>query len=641
MPDHPAMSAPALFTATLDWTDPNTPRSVPGGVALRCGTVAETEAVTLTLTAHQLPARWRGQLRFVLMSTAFGLGHSVLAAWAAWLADPHRPAHLHLLAMDLHPVQAHDLLQAHAQGPWAAQARALAQAWPPATPGWHRLPLADGLDLTLAWGDPAHTLGQWQAQVDAFCLLPPLPPAPKLLALPASHSPLRHLQRMAAPGATVASPAADEGLCATLRQAGFVLTPADHGLRGHFSPRAPLAHRAAPGRQALAPSARSALVLGAGLAGAACAAALRRAGLQVEVIDGAAAPAQGASGNPGGLFHATLHPDDGPHARWNRAAALHLARALPGLQLPWQHTGLLRLAPEAAADELQALAQRLGLPADYVQALSAEAAQARSGTAATAPGWWYPQGGALPPAELVAAWLKGVNVRCGQPVSRVAPSARGWGVWQGLTLIAEAELLVLACGAQLPALLAPLDAELAAQLTPQRGQLSLLTAAQAQLGHYPAVPVAAGGYVLPLPGGGLCVGATSTAHDPDTSLREADHAANLRHWHRWCGAPEGVQAHGGRVAWRLLAPDRLPLLGGLIDPDQVPGPRATQADAWPRRPGLVLCGGFASRGITWSALAGEVVAALALGSPSPVERSLLDAVDPVRFRVRRHRASKP
>ncbi len=635
------MPSPALYAATLDWTDPEAPRTVPGGVALPCGAAAEAEAVATALAAHQLPARWRGLPRFVLMSTAFGLGHSVLAAWAAWAADPQRPAQLHLLAMDLHPVQAHDLLQAHAQGPWRALAQALAQAWPPATPGWHRLKLAEGLDLTLAWGDPVHTLGQWQAQVDAFCLTAPLPPAPDVLSLPARQSPLRHLQRLAAPGATVASPIAGEDLCAVLRQSGFVLTPAAAGLQARFSPRASLARRTPPGRQALAPGARSAVVLGAGLAGAACAAALRRAGLQVQVIDGAAAPAQGASGNPGGLFHATLHPDDGPHARWNRAAALHLARVLPGLQLPWRHTGLLRLAPEATADELQALAQRLGLPADYVQALSADAAQVRGGTTEATPGWWYPQGGALPPAALVAAWLDGVTMHCGQAVSHVAPHAGGWGVWQGQTLVAEAELLVLACGAQLPALLAPLDAELGAQLTPQRGQLSLLTAEQAQLGRYPAVPVAAGGYVLPLPGGGLCVGATSTAHDPDPALREADHAANLRHWQRWCGAPEGVQATSGRVAWRLLAPDRLPLLGGLVDPDQAPGPRATQADAWPRRPGLVLCGGFASRGITWSALAGEVVAALALGSPSPVERSLLDAVDPVRFRVRRHRASKP
>jgi tRNA 5-methylaminomethyl-2-thiouridine biosynthesis bifunctional protein len=226
-------------------------------------------------------------------------------------------------------------------------------------------------------------------------------------------------------------------------------------------------------------------------------------------------------------------------------------------------------------------------------------------------------------------------------VSHVAPAATGWGAWHDEECVAQADLMVLACGAQLPTLLAPWDAELASLLTTQRGQLSVLSPQQAALALQPNAPVAAGGYVLPLPDGSLCVGATSHAHDLDPSLRDADHASNLRHWQRWCGGPPDVQATAGRVSWRSLAPDRLPLVGTVLDARHPPKHRATQADAWPRLPGLVVCGGMASRGITWSGLAGEVVAALALGHPSPVERSLLDAIDPVRFAVRRVRSARP
>ena len=63
------------------------------------------------------------------------------------------------------------------------------------------------------------------------------------------------------------------------------------------------------------------VVIGAGLAGAACALGLSMAGVPTLVLDRAAQPAQGASGNPAGLFHGVLHPEDGAHARLGRAAA--------------------------------------------------------------------------------------------------------------------------------------------------------------------------------------------------------------------------------------------------------------------------------------------------------------------------------
>ncbi|MFX7922744.1 hypothetical protein ABTK16_20580, partial [Acinetobacter baumannii] len=64
---------------------------------------------------------------------------------------------------------------------------------------------------------------------------------------------------------------------------------------------------------------------------------------------------------------------------------------------------------------------------------------------------------------------------------------------------------------------------------------------------------------------------------------------------------------------------------------------ADQLRLQPRLPGLLLCTGFASRGISWAALAGQLVAAQALGLPCPVEADLLDAVDPLRLALRQRR----
>jgi tRNA 5-methylaminomethyl-2-thiouridine biosynthesis bifunctional protein len=43
-------------------------------------------------------------------------------------------------------------------------------------------------------------------------------------------------------------------------------------------------------------------------------------------------------------------------------------------------------------------------------------------------------------------------------------------------------------------------------------------------------------------------------------------------------------------------------------------------------PGLWLACAYGSRGLTWSALAGDVVAATLNGEPLPVERDLLGAI---------------
>jgi tRNA 5-methylaminomethyl-2-thiouridine biosynthesis bifunctional protein len=44
-----------------------------------------------------------------------------------------------------------------------------------------------------------------------------------------------------------------------------------------------------------------------------------------------------------------------------------------------------------------------------------------------------------------------------------------------------------------------------------------------------------------------------------------------------------------------------------------------------------------SRGIAWCSLGARVVAALASGAPTPLEASLLDAIDPARFASREAR----
>jgi len=635
------MKSEPLVPAHIDFSD----AAAPGAPAFndvyhsRAGALAQARHVFLG--GNQLPQRWAGRARFVILETGFGLGNNFLATWNAWRQDPARCERLVFVSIEKHPLLRADLQRAHADSALHELAAQLVDAWPPLTPGLHALSFEDGrVQLLLALGDVHRWTRELVAdEVDAF-YLDGFNPASNP-AMWDSHV-LKALARRAAAGATAASwsvaPLVREGLAAAgfdvKRERGFANKGGMAVARHHPQHR----HQRPAGREPLAPVAKQALILGAGLAGAACAWALAQQGIQCTVLDARSGPAQAASGNPAGLFHGTLNPDDGLHARFNRAAALATERALRSLPaLPWLQQGLLRLESARELPQMQALLARLALPADYVQALSAEAAGAASGLSLQQPAWFYPGGGALPPAALVAALLQAASAKqrfgC-----RVASLRREADQWQALddagVALAEAPLIILAGGHEGQRLLQDLAPDLpqGLPLLRQRGQLSHLSATAG-----PRLPVAGLGYAVADRAGGLWVGATSDDEDMEPQLRACDQQKNLEQWARLSGTAMQEHPLAGRVGWRLATPDRLPLVGGL----PLPGyeGRTDQPRLIPRLPGLAVCTAFGSRGITWAVLCGQVLAAQVTGAPSPLEAGLLDAIDPARFAVRARRIS--
>ena len=617
----------AVTPAQVDFSDPAAPAAPAYGDVYHARDGALPQARHVFLGGNGLPGRWQGRRHFVVLETGFGLGNNFLATWQAWREDPQRCERLVFVSVEKHPLHARDLARAHAASPLPALAAQLLTQWPPLTSGLHRLAFEGGqVELLLGLGDAQELLRALVLQADAFYLDGFAP----------SRNPqmwdawlLKNLARLATPGATVATWSISRPMRKALAAQGFEVNLAPGFASKPEMTVARYAPRHTPqrpaGREPLAPRARRAIVLGAGLAGAGCALALAREGVACTVVDAAGAPAQRSSGNPAGLFHGTVNPDDGPHARFNRAAALATQARVAELGLPHQR-GLLRLETRLATAAMQGA---LG----YVEPLAADAASALAGTRLAQPAWFYPGGGALSPGAYVAAMLEasGATLRLDTPVAALAPEGEGWAlVGAGGEVLARAPLVVLAGGHGQLGLLAALDAGLGGDLVVQRGQISHLPRAP----WCPAVPIAGDGYAIADGQGGLWCGATAQDGDLDARLREADQAANLARYAHLAGLDAPPQAPlAGRVGWRLLTPDRLPLIGGLA----AAGPRAEQLRLQPRVPGLVVCTAFGSRGIGWAALAGQLVASLALGTPRPLEADLLDAVDPLRFASRRAR----
>ncbi len=715
------------------------------------------------------PALWSGKADFCVLDTGGETqaapaelsaedqaGHETLGLtgflrlWNRWRRDPGRRTRLHVLLLFEGAAQCAAAWRQAATAAVGLDADLLPQlqaVWPPLTPNLHPLDLDGGrVQLTLGLGPLPKLLPRLRLHADVVYLagaaaLGPVPAA----ALPTTPHPAQRLRmlkavaRLSTAGALAWGARSSPALLAELRTAGFHQQhphPAGQ-VWARYEPHARSQRWAAwpPAMQAPAVSAatppRTALVIGAGVAGAAAAQALVLQGLAVTVLDRHARPAAETSGNPAALFHGTVNPDDGLYARLFRAAALVAQRSYsdcrPGAvgrlgadeadgaqprqwatPLAGTVAGLLRMQPAGAPGQsseevlqhMRAQLRRLGLPPDYVQALDAAEASARAGRPLAAPAWFYPGGGWIDPARWVQQVLQGPGVEFSGTSAVQALRYHG-GQWQALNdqgrVLAQAEVLVLACAIDSQRLLAGLDAAGLSSPEPQpqpgapaiersalqwplrqtRGQVTLLTRAGparevAALGPVLRVPVAGDGYALALaePGVLLC-GATRQAvplqdrpgpqalqpmasgqsnSDEGRLPSEADQQLNLQRLQRLTGLqPQADSALLGRVGWRMHTDDRLPIAGPVpmlktaacADRMTVGQPsaglqtvRVDQARQWPRWPGLFVLTALGARGLTLAPLLGRLVAAQATGTPWPVEQELADAVDPVRWALR-------
>ncbi|HKW37750.1 MAG TPA: bifunctional tRNA (5-methylaminomethyl-2-thiouridine)(34)-methyltransferase MnmD/FAD-dependent 5-carboxymethylaminomethyl-2-thiouridine(34) oxidoreductase MnmC [Burkholderiales bacterium] len=569
--------------------------SVDGGVA---------QARRVFLGGNELPDRWRGRTSFTIVETGFGLGINFLAACAALLEDSRAPARLHYVSVEKHPFRKEDLATALARYPDLCLAGELVALWPLPLPGFHRLHLARGrVTLTLLLGDAAQLLPQLEARADAFFLdgfAPEKNPEMWSAAI------ARELARLAAPGATVATWTVAASVRTNLANAGFTVSKRE----GFGRKREMLGGTYAGRGTSAAKPERSVAIIGAGIAGSACAERLASRGREVTVIDRHAGPAQEASGNPVGLLRPALHVEDTAIARLSRAAIGYALRQFHTLELSWRQSGVLRLARDASQmKRFEDAAAANAYPAEFARLVDGAEATRITGRAVRGPGWWIPSAAWVSPPALCAALLGSERIRrvFSAEAVRLAKSGEGWRVEGKDGVIARAPHVVLANAAEANALLPGLRLP----LTLVRGQVSF-----APKGQKLDVPVSGDGFVAPT-ADGFALGATFQIDDMESGPRVADHAANLvRADSLLPGFAEGLDPARltGRIAFRATTPDRLPIYGEL-----------------PEHPGVHAALGLGANGLLWAPLCAEWLASWMEAEPLPMERDLAATIGPGRF----------
>jgi tRNA 5-methylaminomethyl-2-thiouridine biosynthesis bifunctional protein len=553
---------------------------------------AFAQADHVFLRGNRLPERWGGRERFVILETGFGLGINFLTTWQTWRRDPRRCRRLHFVSVEKHPFSLQDLRTLHEQYPQVKEEAAELHAlWPVLVPGGHRLVFEGGaVTLTLFFAD-IKVLRDLRLAADAI-YLDGFSPAKN----PEMWSPqtLRAVSRVAARGATAATWSVASSVRAALEETGFeVEKQPGFGFKKEML----CARLLRAGNEIISVKARTATVVGAGLAGAAVCERLCARGWDVTLIEKHAGPAQEASGNHAGAFHPIVTPDDSVFARLTRAAfllSLSSWKRFPGAR--WDPCGALQLARNEKEEMSQkASIAALALPPEYAQLVSREGASAHAGVPVAAGGLWFPQAGWIRPQSLVQALLDG----CGTRLRRVFSTE----VFSLKEMISESETIILATADD------ALHRIPHARLRRVRGQLTYLPETSFDAPH---VVVLRGGMVLP-PVDGMCVvGASFDIDDDDPEPRARSDAGNLERLERILSIKVPGGDFGNRVAFRAVARDRLPVAGRI------------DANVY----GALALG---SRGLIWSTLAAEAIAAELEGEPAPMEKTLLDAIDPARF----------
>jgi len=638
--------------AELAFDGEGTPYSPAYGDVYHSAESGPGQARQVFVGGNDLPRRWAHERNFTILETGFGLGLNFLATWEQWRADPARCERLHFVSIEKHPFERDALRTLHQRyGEFAPLAGQLHAAWPPPVAGLHRLHFEDErLTLTLAFGDAADLVPRLRLRADAIYLDGF---APRCNAEMWSPQLLRGLARLAHPGTTVATYSSAGMVRAGLEAAGFALEKCPgfgrkrEMLRGSFAPRWPprRASAAAPAR-----TGRHAIVIGAGLAGAAVSERLARRGWQIDLIESRTLPAPAAAARYAGVFHPHLSRDDCILSRAARNGFLYavsrwLALERAGQHLAWARCGVLQLGEDSNRNSRQTEAiATLGYPPDYAQYVERAEAETRSGCRLRSGGWWFSGAGWMRPLSLIGAQLAAagslLTPHFGSAVHAITRSGESW---QALAadgrLIAVAPVLVLANANDLTRL-----AGVAQTLQHIRGQISYVPAESVITSQ---VVLTGRGYVLPANDGLVVAGSTYDRDNDDPEPQLQSHESNLLRLAQLLpDAQLALDASKleGAVGFRCVAPDRMPLVGAMPDVDAARAQKAALSGAQladlPRSAGLYCASAYASRGLVWATLAGELLASLIEGEPSPLEGDLADALDPGRFVLRQARRAK-
>ena len=669
--------------ATIEWRD-GTPYSTDfndfyyhSGDPFEENGLRETEY--LFLQQNNLQQRWQNlpnhpeseNKLFVIGETGFGTGLNFLAACDLWLKTAPKDWRLQFISSELKPICKSDLRAI--QQSWSGFAELsgeLISQYPELTPGIHLLSLANGrIQLYLMLGeanqmlkeiaespDPALANHQKKA-VDAWFLDGFAPTKNPDIWCDKIFSTLASLSCNKTTFATfTAASQVRKGLTC----AGFKVNKITgfgkkrESLKGQFVGADKQTTTKAThwylNKSPISRSRKTALVLGAGIAGCTAASALAKRGFDVTVVDRHPAAGQEGSGNLQAIVYPRLSVQNNQLPRINLTSMTLASRYYQ----PYWDQGLgaqcgVLLLPESdkAQVDFQQIAERYSDHKNLVTPVDNRQICALSGLDLHAQqGLFFPSLGWLPPQAICQRLLQDINIPLLTADIKSLNHCAKTNLWElhsaDSQTILSAETLVIANAFE-------------CQQFPQTDFLPV-TQLRGQVTHIPSNAQSAAlktvicgkGYIAPANNGLHSCGATYNKGLFSSALRAEDHKANLS---TICATDHGIaEAMGspaiesltGRANYRCTSKDYLPMVGpvpDVADFKQLFGALRKDATAYVESlgnylPNLFIHCGLGSRGLSYAPLTAEILAAEISGEIPPLQRELRLAMHPARFLIR-------
>jgi tRNA 5-methylaminomethyl-2-thiouridine biosynthesis bifunctional protein len=585
-----------------------------------------------------LPRAWAGRASYTLLDLDDHYALRFVALWSQWRSDPRRCARLHVVLV-VQALASSSTVRRQLVSVLPDQDRTLAEQlvkqWPLSLPGMHRLEFdALNVTLTIAVGPQDVMLGHLTLLADAVLWSAPQHVKPASGQASWALGLVRLIKAntvMVARVTTAALPADLQSHFIVHEHAACrvetSLNDSEHNasrldsylLRLRVSPRTSRdANDEAPSASASAP--RHLVVVGGGLAGLHVAQALALRGWRVTVLEAGVARAHSPLGHLAAALTPVVSRQDDPYARLSRAGSLRA-------QARWTQMSDAIVTPCGALQlqrasgrivDLKRIADGLGFPESFVRFVDAAQASELAGMSLTRGGLYFSTARRVQPQPLLKQLAQTDGITClSARAVRVERVARGAGSWRVLDrtgfVLVEAEHVVLAAGLATQQLLAVsallvADSRLASMYG-LGGELTYVD--QALLAGGPRCIVSGDGYVLPAVKGQCVLGGSylNDGDSPDASvLARQDNLARGGQLLN-ISLPLSAYAQLPLKGWggqRAVVPDRFPVIGPVLG-----------------SPGLWVATGFASRGLTWASLAGDLIAARLTNEPLPLENDII------------------
>ena len=395
-------------------------------------------------------------------------------------------------------------------------------------------------------------------------------------------------------------------------------------------------------------------VIGAGISGCTVAAALKKRGFEVTVIDRHSHAGAEASGNPEGIVYPKLSPRDDLLPRVNLAAIQFAS----DYYQPYWDSGLGRqcgvlVVPEndKARRDFKLISQRYADHREMVQTIAHEQLEALSGVPLKAESaLYFPKLGWLPPQLICEQLLELNNIPLVKADIQRLEYSEQQNRWQ---LYDKSRQLVLEGDNHSESVIiaSAFDCKEFSQtaylpLNKIRGQITQLPCTVES--RKMKMVVCGECYITPAENGLHGCGATYNKDLFTTELRDIDHQTNLE---QIAATDEGLAAVlgdppkeslTGRANFRCTTSDYLPIAGPVPDraamledyailrkdaktPMTIPGAYL---------PNLYVNCGMGSRGLSYAPLTAELLAAEIAGDDQELDKELREAMHPARFLIR-------